>query len=138
MIPKKSLFYEDALLGMGWISLRAQQYEDCLGYSRDLQGLTKWVVNFGEGALLEGYVNLMRKNYGDAVEILGGASARLASAKKPSQEELAQHVEQYQQVRSNYESLGKSVETYGMEKQTVEALEKIDSLFLDKRDENED
>lgn len=134
MIPKKSLFYEDALLGMGWISLRAQQYEDCLGYSRDLQGLTKWVVNFGEGALLEGYVNLMRKNYDVALEILGGASARLASAKKPSQEELSQNVEHYQQIRSNYEALGKSVETFGMEKQTVETLEKIDSLFLDQKE----
>jgi tetratricopeptide (TPR) repeat protein len=134
MIPKKSLYYEDALLGMGWISLRGQQYDDCLGYSRDLQNLTRWVVNFGEGALLEGYVNLMRKSYDAAVQILGSASARLAGAKVPSQDELAQNMEGYQQIRSNYESLGKSVETYGMEKQNVEVLEKIDSLNLDQKE----
>jgi ATP-dependent Lon protease len=134
MIPKKSLYYEDALLGMGWVALRTQQYEDCIGGAKDLQALTRWIANFGEGALLEGYVNLLRKNYDAAVQILGSASTRMASASAPSQDEFNQKTEVYQGVRSNYEALGKTVETYGMEKQTTEIIEKIDSLALDQKE----
>jgi|GEM_PF-1441911 len=134
MVPKTSYYYEDALLGICWISLRVKKYDECMSAAQNLVSIASSDVNKAEGELIQGYVHMMRKEYNEASNLLQTASGRVISFSEPSQGELDSKTTGYQTIRNDYESFGKSVEEIAQHKQDTDTIAAIDSMFIDQKE----
>jgi tetratricopeptide (TPR) repeat protein len=127
-VPKNSYYYNDALLGLAWTALKAQQWVDCVDASRELQNRTDNIVLQSEGALLEGYCAMVRKNYDEAVSILDPAAQKVNSASGPSESELATAKDKYQMNRQDYQNIARRSKELALTRQTSAVVSSIDSL----------
>jgi tetratricopeptide (TPR) repeat protein len=134
MVPKSSIYYEDALLGIGWIALRAKKWDDCTAAGQNLVSIATSEVNKAEGELLQAYVNMMNKDYNSAATSLQSASGRLSTLAAPSQADLDRETDSYKTIRDNYEKFGKDVEEIASHKQEADTIEAIDSLHIDQNE----
>lgn len=134
MVPKSSIYYEDALLGIGWIALRAKKWDDCTAAGQNIVSNASSEVNKAEGELLQAYVNMMKKDYNSAAVSLQSASARLNTLTAPSQADLDRETDSYRTIRDNYEKFGKNVEEIASHKQEADTIEAIDSMYIDQKE----
>jgi TolA-binding protein len=127
-VPKSSYYYQDALMGLGWTALKARQWGDCLSAGAELTKASNDPVIQSEGNLLQAYAQAMQKNYSQAVSLLDEASKRLAAYSGPSESELASKRNDYENVRSDYETMGVRVDELGQQRQSSVVQTSIDSL----------
>jgi tetratricopeptide (TPR) repeat protein len=83
MVPKSSYYYEDAVLGLCWTALRSRQWNDCITQGQELQKASVRPALQCDGALIEGYGNVMLKNYKQAYSILLAASEKSKKLSMP-------------------------------------------------------
>jgi hypothetical protein len=129
-IPKTSIYYSDAQLGLAWTGLKARQWADCEGAATELAATTNNPLLKSEGLLLKAYSQMMQKNYPAAVTYLTEASSTIANYTVPSESELASKKTEYQQVRSEYTQLARSAYDLGGARQSVLVIKQIDSLHI--------
>jgi tetratricopeptide (TPR) repeat protein len=134
LIPKESFYYEDALLGIGWIALRSGKWDDCTFAGRNLIGIATSDVIKAEGELLQAYVCMMNKDYQAAAQILNEASVRLNTFNVPSKSELEYEKEKYNILREEYDRFGNSVEELAARKYDAEVIEIKDSMHIDQKE----
>jgi len=127
-VPKSSYYYPDALLGLGWTGLKARQWNDCQTAGAELAKVSTDPVLQSEGNLLQAYAQAMQKNYAQAVSLLEEASKRLSSYSGPSEADLAANRNEYENVRSEYESMGAKIDELGQARQSSVIQTSIDSL----------
>jgi hypothetical protein len=133
LIQKESFYYEDALLGIGWIALRSRKWDDCTLAGRNLIDIAASDVTKAEGELLLAYVSMMKKEYQGAAQILNEASVRLNALKAPSRSEFEYEEDKYKILREEYEKFGNSVEEFATGKQGANAVEIKDSMHIDQK-----
>ncbi|MDR2591305.1 MAG: hypothetical protein LBC59_00665 [Chitinispirillales bacterium] len=88
-VPKESVHYQDALLGLGWTALKSRQWGDCVKIGEELAKVADDSLFRSEGNLLHAYALAMQKNYTRSVALLDEALQRVSSYTGPSDEELA-------------------------------------------------
>ncbi len=127
-VPKNSYYYQDALLGLGWTGLKARQWNDCQSAGAELAKVSTDPVLQSEGNLLQAYAYAMQKNYNQAVNLLEEASKRMSNYSGPSEADLAANRNEYENVRSDYESMGVRIDELGQARQSSVIQTSIDSL----------
>jgi len=127
-VPQNSYYYQDALLGLGWTGLKAQQWGDCFRAGEELAKTATDPVLQSEGNLLQAYAQAMQKNYSQAVSILEEAGKRLSSYSGPSEAELAADRNEYKTVRSDYEIMGVRLDELGRSRKSSVAQALMDNL----------
>jgi hypothetical protein len=130
MVPTTSYYGEDALLGQGWTSLKARQWNDCITVGQLLTRTTNKEALKCEGMLIESYGHLLQKNYMPALELLQNASERIRNVKTPDNDSLNFEKMQNESDRMGYNSLAENVENVASAGQTLTAIAQIDSLHL--------
>jgi tetratricopeptide (TPR) repeat protein len=78
-VPRRSIYFEDALLGLAWTSLKARQWEDCIVAAEALTKSPRTVLR-AEGLLLIAYTHYARERYAEAVEVLEEAERSVEDA----------------------------------------------------------
>ncbi|MBD3419967.1 MAG: hypothetical protein GF398_07620 [Chitinivibrionales bacterium] len=132
-IPAGSYYYEDALLGLGWSAIKARQWADCMDAGVKLQKTSNKEVIQCEGMLLEAYALLMRKNYGQALDVLQKAYDKINKVSPPSKEQLATRTQQYAQEREDYGEVAASAYDLALVRQTSAVIKLIDSLHVEQK-----
>ncbi len=127
-VPKSSYYYEDALLGLGWSAVRSRQWTDCISYGQELQKVSKKPTLQCDGALIEGYANIMYHNYKQATVILQAASEKAKALTKPAADTMESMRGRYTDDRKDYEDLATSVDRISTEGQSAGVTRQIDSL----------
>jgi lipopolysaccharide biosynthesis regulator YciM len=127
MIPKSSYYYEDALLGLCWTALRARQWNDCINMSQSLQRTSNKIPLQCDAGLIEGYANLMLKNYKQAFDVLQTADTKAKALKPPSLDTLESQRNSYRTNRKDYAALAEKVDNIANELQSSYVLQQIDS-----------
>jgi len=127
-VPKNSYYYQDALLGLGWTGLKARQWGDCLSAGGELAKTATDPILQSEGYLLQAYAQAMQKNYAQAVNLLNEADKRLNSYTGPNQSDLAQNRNEYENIRSEYETMGVRIDELGQARQSSVVQTSIDSI----------
>jgi hypothetical protein len=127
-VPQNSYYYQDALLGLGWTALRARQWEDCLRAGAELAKSATDPVLQSEGSLIQAYALAMQKNYPRAIALLDEAEKRLSGYSPPTESDLNDSRNEYEGVRSGYETMGVRVDELGQARQSSVVQTSIDSL----------
>ncbi len=136
-VPKNSVYYTDALLGLAWTALKAQQWVDCINAAQELKNRSDNLVLQAEGSLLEAYCAMVQKNYAEAVAILEPAAQKIESASAPSESELAEAKDEYSRNRQNYREIAQRSRDLALTKQTSAVLSSVDSLHGEQRQTKE-
>ena len=137
-VPKTSFYYEDALLGMGWSAVRSRQWTDCVSLGQELQKVSKKPTLQCDGALIEGYGDLMYKNYKQAAAVLREASNKAKELKKPPLDSLQARQARYSGDRKDYDDVAASADKASAWQQSQNASRQIDSLHkLQERDKSD-
>lgn len=134
LVQKNSYYYEEAMLGIGWISLQSRKWDDCTLAGQNLVNISTSDVTKAEGELLQAYVSMIKKDYNSAADILNNASVRLNSLNAPSRGAFESELENYNTMRDEYERFGNSVEEFTSRKQESDATELIDSMHIDQNE----
>lgn len=69
-VPQSSIYYPDALLGLGWAAMRARNWHDCIDMGSALAEATDQDMLKAEGGLIEGYGHFSLQDYHAAVKVL--------------------------------------------------------------------
>jgi len=128
MVPKSSYYFEDALLGLCWTALRARQWNDCVTMSQSLQKTSAKIPLQCDAGLIEGYANLMLKNYKQAFDILEAADSKAKAYAPPSADSLEGQRNTYRTNRKDYATVAINVDNIAKELQSSYVLQQIDSL----------
>jgi tetratricopeptide (TPR) repeat protein len=128
MVPKSSYYFEDALLGLCWTALRARQWNDCVTMSQSLQKTSAKIPLQCDAGLIEGYANLMLKNYKQAFDILEAADSKAKAYAPPSADSLESQRNTYRTNRKDYATVANNVDNIAKELQSSYVLQQIDSL----------
>lgn len=70
LVPKQSIYYEDALLALGWTAIKARQWNDCIEAGISLVNISKRQIMKYEGQLIQAYGYTISKKYKSAYDIL--------------------------------------------------------------------
>jgi hypothetical protein len=132
-IPPASMYYNEALLALGWTAIKAQQAGDCVAMGQALQNCKNPVFYF-EGSLISAYGNMRQGNYLQAKDILVTASEKLATLRPPSEDSLALQRQRYLDTRASYEFLARKVAECAQKQQTGDVLQENNTLHGQQRD----
>ncbi len=127
-VPVTSMYYEDALLGLAWCALTAQQWADCLESCKKIKELSKKPVLHCEALLLEGYIHIMNKKYKEAQAVLAEADAKLKSIVVPSDRDKSAPVLEYSNNRRRYADFSRKINSMALTNQSSMIIQQIDSL----------
>jgi len=127
-VPSTSYYYEDALLGLMWTALKAQQWVDCISASQELAKSSKNVPLQCEAALLHAYCLMMQKKYVDAIAILQPAFDKIKAFTAPTEGEKAARLQAYQTHRTDYDGIAHEAKQLALTTQTSHIIARIDSL----------
>jgi hypothetical protein len=127
-VKSGSYYYEDALLGQIWTSLKAQQCDDVVKSTKELSSITKNVVLRCESALLESYCYMVNKDYIKALEILTPAYTLISKAIAPTERSLAAATDNYKNNRTTYADIAVNADNLAFTSQSDDVKAQIDSL----------
>ncbi|MDD5674207.1 MAG: tetratricopeptide repeat protein [Chitinivibrionales bacterium] len=105
LVAPASVYYEDALLGLGWSAIREKQWDDCIKYGQQIASAAADMLPQAEGGLIEAYGRMLQKDYAKASDILDQAKHKL-DLYEAMQDSLAGMRAAYQGNRASYDSLG--------------------------------
>jgi hypothetical protein len=128
MVAKSSYYYEDALLGLCWTALRARQWNDCITMSQSLQKTSSKAPLQCDAGLIEGYADLMQKNYKQAFDVLQAADTKAKGLQPPSADSLENQRNSYRSNRKDYAMLAQKADEIAKELQSSYVIQQIDSL----------
>jgi tetratricopeptide (TPR) repeat protein len=132
-IPPSSIYYNEALLVLGWTAIKAQQYPDCVNMGQALLNL-KNPVFYSEGSLITAYGYMRQGNYPEAKKILVEANDRLATLRPPSEDTLSLQRQKYLDIRTSYDFLARKVAESAQKQQAGPVLEENNALHGQQRD----
>ena len=130
MVSANSYYAEDALLGQGWTSLKARQWNECVSVGQMLSKTTNKEALKCEGMLIESYGHLLEKNYLPALSLLKDASERIKKVKTPDPDSLNYVRMQIESERMAHNNLAENMESIANAGQSVANISQIDSLHL--------
>lgn len=128
MVESHSYYYEDALLGLGWIALKARQWLDCIRVGEALEGTSRRIAIQSEGALLRAYAFMMQQEYAQSISILEKALLKLSAAQQADTDSLQRRRQRYEGQRLVYQQLSQSAVKLASSRQSLMAIQHIDSL----------
>jgi hypothetical protein len=127
-VPEGSYYYQDALLGLGWCAIKAQQWPDCIDAGKRLAlAATTDPVRL-EAALIEAYGNMMQKNYAGAFTLLDNARNKALALAPLSEDTLSLRRTGYESTRVVYDHLADNTENVSFKSPSPFMLRQIDSL----------
>jgi tetratricopeptide (TPR) repeat protein len=132
-IPNSSIYYNEALLVLGWTAIKAQQYPDCVNMGLALQNC-KNPVFYSEGSLIAAYGYMRQGNYPTAKDILVAAADRMSTLKPPSEDTLALQRQKYIDIRTSYDFLARKVAECAQKQQAGPVLEENNQLHGQQKD----
>jgi tetratricopeptide (TPR) repeat protein len=132
-VPPTSIYYNEALLVLGWTAIKAQQYPDCVNMGQTLLSL-KNPVFYSEGSLIAAYGFMRQGKYLEAKKILVDANDRLATLRPPSEDTLALQRQKYIDVRTSYDFLARKVAECSQKQQQGPVLVENNDLHGQQRD----
>jgi TolA-binding protein len=127
-VPPASYYYEDALSGLCWAAMRAHQWDDCITIGQELQRVSQRPVLQCDGALVEGYANMVQKKYKEAYAILTNAQMKAAELSLPSADTLQIRNDRYVHDRKDYDALAAEVNVIASQPQSSAQKSMLDSL----------
>ena len=133
-IPKDSYYYQDALLGLSWCALMAQQWADCVEMGKLLRQTTKLQVLKGEGVIVESYAYIRTKRFLDAAALLSSAYEKMQALGVPEKDSLRLRREENRMDRVVYDSLSEETNRYARLEPiatTTAAIEKMRQRQVD-------
>lgn len=141
LVDQKSIFFEDALLGLGWAAVKARQWIDCYNSGKLLETSSQRPVLKAEGCLLQSYSLIMQKNYLDAERAAQKALDIVKNYDGLPEDSLLNRKLLYENTRLIYDNLGDIISsghiTTGNEKNNdslhtrqIEIKKEIDSYLL--------
>ena len=133
-VPKTSMYYPDALLGLAWTGLKARQWADCISAGSQLASIAQSPVLKAEGTLLQAYAYMMQKNYPTAANLLSSASNDLENFQAPSSSELNSKQQDYERIRADYTEVARKAYDLGTARQSSIVVKQIDSLHTHQKD----
>ncbi len=114
-VPIDSYFFDEALLGLGWTSFKAAQWEDCIKAAQELARSDNRILQ-AEGLLLKAYVFYAQKQYEKAIKVLKEAESAIGEAALPSRQYLDSLVERSEELARDYESGGDEMDRLAVSK----------------------
>jgi hypothetical protein len=130
MVDPHSYYYEEALLGLGWIALKAQQWMDCMHVGEALEVTSQRIALQSEGALLRAYAFMMQQEYAQSIPILENALVRLSGVVQVDADSLQRRRQRYEGQRLVYQQLSQSAAKLASSRQSLLAIQHIDSLRI--------
>ena len=108
-VPRTSIWYPDALVGLGWAAVRATNWSDAIAAGIELIRLRQGdPVVMAEGALIAGYSHVQRRDYTNAISALGEGIKLLgvlASGAAPRSGPSAELNQNYRSVAATFVEL---------------------------------
>jgi tetratricopeptide (TPR) repeat protein len=108
-VPQSSYYYNDALLGQGWIAIKAHQWDDCKLYGRILSGHSENMVVKCEGTMMVCYALMMEKKYAEADTLLTLAIRNIQNYIEINLDSMNRKQIIYDTTRKNYLQLSGEV-----------------------------
>ncbi|NLD99421.1 MAG: hypothetical protein GX640_06055 [Fibrobacter sp.] len=133
-VPKSSIYYPDALLGLGWTALKARQWNDCKAAGAELASVATSPVLKAEGLLLQAYALSMNKEYQSASDLLRTALSGLESYKVPEKSELTSQEQEFNRLQSEYTGVARKAYDLATARQSELVKNQIDSLATHQKD----
>ncbi len=139
LVDSKSIFYEDALLGLGWAAVKANQWIDCYNSGKSLETYSQRPVLKAEGCLLQSYSLIMQKKYFDAEKSVQKALEIVKNYDGLSEDSIFNRKLLYENTRLLYANLGdiisRDYEAIGndnesMHNKQIEIKKEIDAYLL--------
>lgn len=130
-VPKTSVYFEDAVLGMGWTALKARQWQDCFNAGNRLKTSSKRAGLRAEGGLLMAYSELMRKRYSPAATILEETLRGIEGYRAVTADSLAELGQEYENTRVEYRSVAEAANDLASNRQSTHVLNQIDSVGIE-------
>jgi tetratricopeptide (TPR) repeat protein len=128
MVPKESMYYGEALLGLGWTAIKAHQWSDCMTYGQQLATWGEDVVPQAEGLLIKAHAQLNLKRDNEAVSLLDDAKRKLDSYVPVSEDSLSFKKDQSEISRQSYDSLGTLFVELSKKSESETVSSRLDSL----------
>jgi tetratricopeptide (TPR) repeat protein len=133
-VQAESPYYEDAQLGLGWVALKAHQWQDCLTAGDILGRVATSDVLKAEAALLRAYAYLMQKNYSQTIAILTEAADVLEKHTPLSGGVAAGEKQNYDTRRSEYREIATTMQRLASARQGTEVVTEINGLSVRQKD----
>lgn len=106
LVEPKSIYYEDALLGLGWAAVKARQWVDCFNSGKTLETSSKRSVLKAEGCILQAYSLIMQRKYPDAEKSIQKAYDIVKNYNGLSEDSLLNRKYMYENTRLIYDNFG--------------------------------
>lgn len=128
MIPAESYYYPDALLGLGWCALKAQQWEDCADIGRKLRQNSERPVVQAEGVIIESYGYIRQKRMIEAAALLSSAYETVQTMTGPGLDTLRVRAEANRMDRVVYDSLAEETNRQALMEFTPASVPAVDRM----------
>ena len=123
-VPAASIYYADALSGLAWAALYAQNWNDCIQTGTALMKIEADPLPRAEGALVTGYARLYQKDFNAAAQVLREGAQMLEKVPPSFDEGGAVR----RSVAEHYGSVAEAARRFAATPQTPAVLSAIDSL----------
>lgn len=132
-VPKNSLYYEEAQLGLAWAAVKSRQFVDC-GVATQILMDSKQRTMRVEGMLVQSYCKSLQRNLVDARTLLEQADALLKVTTAPSQDSLMSERQNYESQRVSYELLANRAADEARSLDAGATSARSDSLYAQQRE----
>jgi len=133
-IPQTSVYYPEALLGLGWAAIKARQWVDCVLSGQNLASSDADPMLQAEGLLIAGYGFIQQKQYEKAGEVLGSAQKKLEGYKPLTADSLANREQVNEDNRKLYDSVGVTFSRMAGRSGTVSLAGELENLHTPQLD----
>ena len=127
MVSKDCGWFGDALLGLGWLSLKAGQYKDCIIAADELAKSDSRSLR-AEGLLLKGYAFYAQEHYEKAVAALEEAERALGEGTALPEDTPGVSAASYAAFRGAYDSIGFRAEELALSRRTRAVRREITAI----------
>jgi tetratricopeptide (TPR) repeat protein len=133
-VPTTSYYYEDAILGLAWCGLAAQQWTDCLAACATLKTVSKKPILHSEAVLLESYHMMVNKKYAEAIKVLTEEDKKVKNLRPPTENEKNSKKLEHDHDVSIYKDLASKANSLALTTQSSFAVKQIDSLKVPQKE----
>ena len=127
-VSKDCRFYNGALLGLGWATIKAHQWNDCKTYGQQIASGDGNALVQAEGLLIKAFGLMNLKEYNKAGTTLDEASRKIESYHVFTNDTLTSVDVEYGVNRQKYDSLGENFVTLARKGESSTILSKIDNM----------
>jgi TolA-binding protein len=128
MVPAECIYFNDALLGLGWSSIKARQWNYCKTFGQQLAASNGNTLIKAEGMLIQAYGFVGSKEYDEASTLLEAGQRMLNDYRPIAADSLAFKNNEYDLNRLHYDSLGERFVELSGKGDSKELSQQKDSL----------